>query len=1276
MGVLKAVGYAVSLLAIYYGLVHRGYRETLNAFLKDLMGTNPSQVTVREKRADTDTVAIDLIIDLQIPAHVLLTNDVNYFRNLLRGLPLPYNINESVTVIDVDLTTVCEPNSSEDLRCQCEETFAWSCDKCQTYGSCFNATSINGSCDCINALPPTGDLCEPIPNITCVTAPETTPSPPSPNDTVVSDLIVDIHIPLSLLESAHLDNIRLVLNSIAFPFSVNDFVKVLDVNLTTACSPDSAEGFRCQCEEQFAWSCDLCQTYGVCGNSTRSNDSCGCINALPTKDLCEPITSITPCPTSTPSGTTTTTASPTTTTTSLTTTTTTTASPTTTTTLSTTTTTIRTKSTAPFVPSTAPPEVMEDSIYMDIQYSPEYNNPENAVHQQVLETIETNSKANIKTFKSAKIVQFRKGSTVVDYTIEADTLPETERQALEEGIFTQLAESYPMIYQSSTFLPFQRPFLGRPVTLTCGPIPLVLGFTGSWTTEWRRNKTLILEDSEHQITKHSNSSTLKVNRFFITDTGDYECRLKEKHIFRQISNGILSAKRTPDIQVTPVRQKVMCEPGKTVSLECSVKSPYKVKFKDLPVEPGLSIKHVHTVGANCLTSTVKFVCQEVTYPTLFNKTITLDLVKGSFLCVGNDDYGVGDLGDRAFVSCKENEVGEKIAECQKNGSWIIVEDDCVLKPIQELLDQSEHLNNNSLPEFLEELSITTVTFRKEVVESPNNIDSIVSILDNVANIVQSKNIEIGQPLMEDILETAGVLTTDEARESWETINSDMSANSSLRASNRTFNGSSSFLRSLELITSHLNNQSFNIETPFITLNKTTFTDSLMETFSANSSSSVGVYIPEASGGVKEITIITFSSLDNVLPARDKDNTSSNVINGDVVLIQSQGSIDNISLTFDVFNNTLNAPQCVYWNFSLFNGLGGWDDQGCKLTYDINDTVTCTCNHLTSFSILMSPITIDLPALDYITYIGVGISMLSLVICLIIEAIIWRKIRGNNTAYLRHVSIVNIAVSLLIANIWFIIGAAISDSDVRNPPACTAATFFIHLFYLALFFWMLASALLLLYRIVSDFGGSLSKASLLAIGFVLGYGVPLLIAIITIAVTAPVDTYTRESGVCWLNWNKSKALLAFVIPALLIVAINFIILLLVLYKMLRRRAVPDAAHPAERNALVVIARTLAFLTPFFGLTWGLGVGTMTNPNNIGIHISFAFFNSLQGFFILVFGTLLDKQVWTEMARVLPTSSGTRSTTAGYSSSGLGGIFSNRRRGYNISSQESTSHVTNT
>lgn len=456
--------------------------------------------------------------------------------------------------------------------------------------------------------------------------------------------------------------------------------------------------------------------------------------------------------------------------------------------------------------------------------------------------------------------------------------------------------------------------------------------------------------------------------------------------------------------------------------------------------------------------------------------------------------------------------------------------------------------------------------------------------------------------------TGGVLTIDEAKESWNFLNTNDTRNTSVRGSNspKAESLSSLLLLSFENITSRLTTDSFDIDTTHILLNKTTFTDS----FDADFNSSVEIDIPESDGGKKSITVITFASMDNILPPRDKDNSTSYVINGRVVLVQSSGTIDNVSFTFDVINDTLKDPQCVFWNFSLFDGLGGWDGNGCELVHNINETVSCNCNHLTSFSILMSPFSPDDPALDIITYVGVGISMASLVICLIIEAVIWRKIRKNNTSYLRHVSVVNIAVSLLIANIWFIIGAAISDAKEENPPACTAATFFIHFFYLALFFWMLASALLLFYRTVSVFDGGLSKTSMLAIGFSLGYGAPLIIAIITIAVTAPNQAYIRGTGICWLNWNESKALLAFVIPALLIVVINLVILLVVIYKMLRRRAVGDAAQAAERHVLVVIARSLAVLTPFFGLTWGLGVGTMTSPYNRGIHISFAFFNSLQ------------------------------------------------------------------
>lgn len=383
----------------------------------------------------------------------------------------------------------------------------------------------------------------------------------------------------------------------------------------------------------------------------------------------------------------------------------------------------------------------------------------------------------------------------------------------------------------------------------------------------------------------------------------------------------------------------------------------------------------------------------------------------------------------------------------------------------------------------------------------------------------------------------------------------------------------------------------------------------MEDF--NSSVEIEI-VSESDKGKKFITVITFASMDNVLPPRNqkvKDN-SSFVINGRVVLVQStiqEDDFNDISFTFEVINDTLGNPQCVFWNFTLFDGLGGWDDKGCNTSIDRNGSVVCTCDHLTSFSILMSPFA-NCEACTLITYIGVGISMASLVICLIIEAVIWKKIRKNTTSYLRHVSIVNIALSLLIADICFIGGASISDPQ-KDISGCSAATFFIHFFYLAMFFWMLSSALLLLYRTVNVFDGGWSKHTMLAVGFCLGYGAPLIIAVITIAVTAPNEQYIQE-GVCWLQLHYSFALLAFVVPALLIVVINLIILVVVIAKMLRRRSVGDVTRAAERNILLVIARSLAVLTPIFGLTWGLGIGTMVHPENEGWHIAFSFFNSLQ------------------------------------------------------------------
>ncbi|KAK2856568.1 hypothetical protein Q5P01_005303 [Channa striata] len=551
-------------------------------------------------------------------------------------------------------------------------------------------------------------------------------------------------------------------------------------------------------------------------------------------------------------------------------------------------------------------------------------------------------------------------------------------------------------------------------------------------------------------------------------------------------------------------------------------------------------------------------------------TTTVTIFHNSFQC-DEPPFGTGRVGDRSVIGCDKGQEGSKTAVCQKTqrGEWKLEKDTCIVTKIKELL-----------------------------------IDS------------------------QNVLNTVNVIIGDDAKNSWKFLNANQSSNTS-----------SVLLGSLETLSNKLVGE-FNIESKLILLNRTSFNNS----FKANLNSSITLHITETNMSNIFITTIIFSTLNNVMPVRNSTNPlnassnqtiSDNVINAAVVLVRLNATVRNVTVSYVKLNNSLTLnPQCVFWNFLLFNGLGAWDNGGCNFVSDINNTVTCNCNHLTSFSILMAT---DIPAslreaLDIITYVGVGISLASLVICLIIEGYVWKAITRNSTAFMRHVAIVNTALSLLIADICFIIGASIAKNLFENPGedynfpigSCSTATFFMLFFYLALFFWMLVSGLLLFYRTVMVFS-HMSKSAMLGVGFALGYGCPLIIAVITVAVTAPGNGYIRKDYACWLNWTETKALLALVIPALTIVFINILIIMVVLYKMLRR-GVGDAGQRDEKHTLVVIARCVAILTPLFGLTWSLGVGTMVSPTNKGVHIAFAFFNSLQGFSILVFGTLYDSKVF--------------------------------------------------
>ncbi|XP_054900497.1 adhesion G protein-coupled receptor F5-like isoform X2 [Poeciliopsis prolifica] len=1223
-----------------------------------------------------ELVDIDVVVVSFIPTSSVPSSIFTYVRRTLQRLTFPIRISQTLQMKEVNFTTACDPNSANGLQCQCESGFAWPCDRCNSSNSCNNQ-----ACTCLYGLPPNDEFCQPVSNSSvCPTPTPATADPTTAATTPVAttvattvatieplkdtDVIFVFRIPASIVQSYPIQLLKSKFYNLTNDVTLPAFLKVKEIKLTTVCSPITPVQLRCQCEDSFAWPCDLCNTSNSCNGDT--SQQCTCRNGLSSiNQYCQPLLSSTPCSATTPLPNIT--APP----------------PTIATPEPTPPPTIATPEPTP-PPTIATPEPTPTpknvlgTFTIDMPFDISFNDKNNQVYKTIYDATLNKCTIVLKNKCEVKNLTFTPGSTIANYELNVfspDPPPDIKVTITKNEILSEVASKYPVSIPSSKPLSVDpNPlYVGDSIKVTCDPSDLTS--TGlsiiNETVSWTRKEGALPKQSI--IDKYS----ILIPKFSIYDDGVYECKITWGAGSTFIQTRQLISKALPLITVTPIRDTVKC--SGTRELTCQVDELKATLIdpngNDLGVASWNFVPSDSCNDGDVLTYKCKLSGRDSA------KEITLILTrKPNFDCI-SDIYGNAIIGNIGVGKCDTNYEGEKTAVCMEDGKYGDEQDKCVLQVIVDLLVRSKELNELTIPVFLEDLKNATVQNNNLIIESPATLIAMIKIFENVANASTSLQINLGRNSTTNFLESAGLLMIDDARESWSFLNYNDTRNTTEEELLKD-SSSSAFLNVFENLPSFIGNDTLDINTDFIILNKTRLT----EPFSSVYNSSVEIEIPQAGGDEEFITIIIFASMYNVLPGRDKLNTSSSRVHGRVALVRPEVEISNISLTFDVINYTnftIGNPKCVFWDFNLYDGLGGWSDDGCSLVYFENETVSCNCNHTTSFSILMSPDSPRSLILDFITYIGVGISMACLVICLIIEAVIWRKINKNATSYLRHVSIVNIALSLLIANIWFIIGAAISDADQKNPPACTAATFFIHFFYLALFFWMLASALLLLYRTLSVFDGGLSKLTMLIIGFSLGYGAPLIIATITIAATAPSNEYIRENVVCWLNWYESKALLAFVIPALTIVMINFIILIVVLYKILRRRVGGNAAQTGEKHVLYVIARSLAVLTPFFGLTWGLGIGTMVDPKNFGIHVAFAFFNSLQGFFILVFGTLLDKKVWSAMnIRSLTSQGRTQSTSAGTSSSGLSNLFQRMRRnrgsrsGYNVSSGPSNSEPLNT
>ncbi|MED6244144.1 hypothetical protein ATANTOWER_024474 [Ataeniobius toweri] len=319
--------------------------------------------------------------------------------------------------------------------------------------------------------------------------------------------------------------------------------------------------------------------------------------------------------------------------------------------------------------------------------------------------------------------------------------------------------------------------------------------------------------------------------------------------------------------------------------------------------------------------------------------------------------------------------------------------------------------------------------------------------------------------------------------------------------------------------------------------------------------------------------------------------------------------------------------CVFWDFTLNSGSGGWNSDGCFVKNKTDNETVCGCNHLTSFAILLDlsrqTVTSRVQAtiLTFITYIGCGLSAIFLSITLL-TYLTFGKLRKDIPSKI----LIQLCTALLLLNLVFLVDAWLA----LYPDAvglCISTAWFLHYFLLASFTWMGLEGVHMYYALVKVFNDNISHYMLKF--SLVGWGVPMIVVIIVIAVDKNIYglvSYGKFSDgtsdeFCWIR-NNIAFYVAVVAYFCVIFIFNVIMLIVVLVQL--NRIKNQNPHNNRHRSVLQDARSVIGISILLGLSWGFAFFAW-GPVNLPFMYLFAIFNSLQGFFIFVFHCVVKETV---------------------------------------------------
>ncbi|KAK5603297.1 hypothetical protein CRENBAI_010762 [Crenichthys baileyi] len=573
---------------------------------------------------------------------------------------------------------------------------------------------------------------------------------------------------------------------------------------------------------------------------------------------------------------------------------------------------------------------------------------------------------------------------------------------------------------------------------------------------------------------------------------------------------------------------------------------------------------------------------------------------GDEYCAREGDWGHTKAGFTAQIKCPK-QAGTRTRKCSDTskgeGKWEKEVSGCVEKNLYDVLESAK-ISDIGLGELSLNAAIVFERFKNVTKTSTlagyANINTSVTVLTTMSEKLSNSYLT-NQTAIDGFLHSSSHLLNKSLESSWKKTPPENQSSSTAER----------YMLSVEELIKRAD------------IDKTRMEN--LEVFACNVSSncSISVFNNTVSlSDAKNVKTAGFKYLENYLSYDNKSVPNSIVVS---TTAENKSAV-KISIDFQLTNPRPRNVElhCVFWN----DTLGAWSTDGCK--WESNHEGRCVCEHLSSFAILMSKEALEVPGLNYITYVALSVSVLSLISNLVIELIVWSDVVKTSTLYLRHIAHMNISLCLLIADLSFL---ASSDPKTISDLWCRTSVVLKHFCYLAMFFWMFCLSATLLHQAVFLFH-KVSKKNYLRFSMVIGYFCPLLIVVITFLTNdggAEGKYYSKDT--CWLVYGGllEGTIYTFIIPVGAIVFINVFSMLVVIMKLISHHTEiqqkTEISPEKEKAAAKTVMRSVILLTPIFGVTWIFGFAILvldltSGPLAYAVHYTFTVANGFQGLFILL------------------------------------------------------------